>query len=78
LIVVACPLDFCKIEFENINLHETHLRKYKWQSTHTTIVLGKVNPKYFNLKKGEVPDVILTNANDKSEFSSLRILKKNH
>ena len=39
----------------------------KWWTTYVTVIKGKINPKFFGVNEGELPESIYTTANV-SEF----------
>lgn len=82
IVVLAAPLEKCDIEF--INLDE--VAKYQKESkveyikTYLTVVVGEVNPKYFNCNSiEEVPQVIRTTQSSEKndcDFTSFQTIWK--
>ncbi|CAG8460034.1 15371_t:CDS:2 [Acaulospora colombiana] len=67
-IVLATPIQFSKIEFENINVE---MKEIQYVTLHVTLIAGRVNPAYFGYEKiEEVPQQIVTTNSGKTEFLS--------
>ncbi|GES94549.1 prenylcysteine lyase [Rhizophagus clarus] len=67
-VVLAAPIQFTGIEFENMNLK---IKKIPYVTLHVTLVTGHVNPAYFGRSKIEdVPEQIVTTNSGKCEFLS--------
>lgn len=56
-VIVAAPLEVAKISFDGLTINN-QLREY--QTIHTKIMKGQINPDYFNLKSSNIPSLILT------------------
>lgn len=68
-IIMAAPIKFSGIEFENIYLE---MKEIPYVTLHVTFVTGRLNPSYFNRTKVEdFPNQILTTNSGKTEFLSL-------
>ncbi|CAG8570761.1 15583_t:CDS:2, partial [Acaulospora colombiana] len=67
-IVLATPIQFSKIKFENINVE---MKEIPYVTLHVTLIAGRVNPAYFGCEKiEEVPQQIVTTNSGKTEFLS--------
>ncbi|CAB5396339.1 unnamed protein product [Rhizophagus irregularis] len=67
-IILAAPIQFTGIEFENMNLK---IKKIPYVTLHVTLVTGHVNPAYFGRSKIEdIPEQIVTTNSGKCEFLS--------
>ncbi|CAG8509062.1 3443_t:CDS:2 [Racocetra fulgida] len=70
-IIMAAPIRFSGIEFENVYLE---MKDIPYVTLHVTFVTGRLNPAYFNRTKVEdFPNQILTTNSGKTEFLSLSV-----
>ncbi|CAG8542970.1 22747_t:CDS:2 [Cetraspora pellucida] len=68
-IIMAAPIQFSGIEFENIYLE---MKNIPYVTLHVTFITGRLNPSYFNCTGVEIcPNQILTTNSGKTEFLSL-------
>ncbi|CAG8607994.1 13357_t:CDS:2, partial [Acaulospora morrowiae] len=68
-IVLAAPIQFSQIQFENIDVE---VKEIPYVTLYVTLLAGRVNPAYFGYEKvEEVPQNIVTTNSGKTEFLSL-------
>eukprot|EP00899_Mesostigma_viride_P003807 jgi/Mesvir1/13427/Mv16504-RA.5 len=69
-VIIATPLELANIDVE-VSVNATTSRKY--QRTVTTLVRGRVSPKFFHTKDdaGSLPDFVMTMETEKAFFNSL-------
>jgi len=74
-VIIAAPLEFANITLNIYNdntVPPTTLDPREYQTTHVTLVVGRLRSDYFNFKTGEnVPQRILTTEDPRLPFNSL-------
>ncbi len=81
-VVIAAPLEFADIQFNDIELEEIAKTKRPYQEQYVTstldieslileVVTGTLNPHYFGITEDEVPDAVLTIENSSLPFTSI-------
>ncbi|MHA1971352.1 MAG: FAD-dependent oxidoreductase [Candidatus Hodarchaeales archaeon] len=74
-IIIACPIEQCKLEFKEISLPVFEYRSF--QKVYIKIIIGDVKPSYFGVNKAEeIPELLMTKANSDIPFNSLENLGK--
>jgi len=73
-VIIATPLEFAGLTFNNINLPHTATIRRQFQVTHATFVVGFINESYFGLSESEYfPNTIGTMENPDIPFSSISL-----
>lgn len=71
-VIVATPLEAAGIQFPGIALPAESLKPRPYQTTHVTLVVGRLNPAYFGLQDARLlPEAIMTRESPEIPFSSL-------
>jgi len=72
-VIVAAPLEFAKVQFENVTISPQALQMRPYQLVHVALVVGQLNLAGYFHTKGDQPQNVITTEGSEPGFTSITL-----